>query len=257
MVMVMISSCESSIYIAWHDDDDDDDTLHGMMMTKTKVEMALNHRSPLILLLQGHEVILGNLADLGHKPDVTIKQIGIQDSVWAFQTALISVHLRCLFWKNLISASQRVDDLTVTSMIDLICLKEYFGGNCVLSYWELTVSLQTNWNWSTFLVSVWSSETRPILVAVRVSQKQSFPSIVLFSVVPKHDQSSSLWSSFKWEKELCKYQILDATSFEEMNEVPKTNCAHSDEEDGAVMASAMQLMVRTGYWPEEGVWLLP
>ena len=83
MVIVMISSCESSIYIAWHDDDDDDDddTLHGMMMTKTKVEMALNHRSPLILLLQGHEVILGNLADLGHKPDVTIKQIGIQDSV--------------------------------------------------------------------------------------------------------------------------------------------------------------------------------
>ena len=80
MVMVMISCCESSIYIAWHDDDDDD-TLHGMMMTKTKVEMALNHRSPLILLLQGHEVILGNLADLGHKPDVTIKQIGIQDSV--------------------------------------------------------------------------------------------------------------------------------------------------------------------------------
>ena len=99
MVMVMISSCESSIYIAWHDDDDDD-TLHGMMMTKTKVEMALNHRSPLILLLQGHEVILGNLADLGQKPDVTIKQIGIQDSVWAFQTALISVHLRCFFWKK-------------------------------------------------------------------------------------------------------------------------------------------------------------
>ena len=97
-------------YLAWYDDDQDEGG--------DGVEPQEPPHPPLTRSW-GH---LGKL-DLGQKPDVTIKQIGIQDSVWAFQTALIS---DVSSEKNLISAFQRVDDLTVTSMINLICLKRIF-----------------------------------------------------------------------------------------------------------------------------------